>query len=564
MEERIAAPEQPPQPISITRRVTSSLQYHSMTLGEKVKYAAWGGGLSAAALELFGAGTAGLGLAVLIAFGSGFWSEELQTGLVKKLPRPRENKAARQSKLHWWLTGETLPTTPIAEPGTAERTGDTLEVDTGQDSGTGDIDALFQPMPEQEEAGIARLMPNDIIRNTELDSYLICIGRSLTRQGNPPVWINFYGQHLKLIGASQYGKSSMAAAILYLITRTHAPESVLIALLDMEHKTSKLFADIPHLAHVNINGNWTPLHAKTREQVLQHLNHIVAIMNERYSLSEAEVEQEPILLVYLEEFLALKDYFKRQIDKLLGEAKEQAKKDYAELVFAVSEIARRGLKVKVQLLMCAQVDYRDDDFREALVNITGGMSFCVDSTAARAAGFVRSDLLKRNVEDDKKGQAVVETPDCKDLVLAVEYNLKKKLLDFEKERLRNAGHKPEGGKRRSMLAAASNPPTREPEPPARTGEQEEASDPAGTPTLENQRKLTSLHRQALEHYQPGIGYRQLGDIIGVGKDKAGDLLDNLPNKPFELKEPRISSSKNYWARSLLKDLKKWGMISDDE
>jgi len=29
------------------------------------------------------------------------------------------------------------------------------------------------------------------------------------------------------------------------------------------------------------------------------------------------------------------------------------------------------------------------------------------------------------------------------------------------------------------------------------------------------------------------------------------LLDNLPNKPFELKEPRISSSKNYWARSLL-------------
>src|SRR5947208_1368366 len=92
---------QPPQPVSLTRRVTTSLQYHSMTLPEKIKYAAWGGGISAAALELFGAGTAGLGLAALIAFGSGWWSEELQQGLVKKLPIPRENQAARQNKLHW-------------------------------------------------------------------------------------------------------------------------------------------------------------------------------------------------------------------------------------------------------------------------------------------------------------------------------------------------------------------------------------------------------------------------------------------------------------------------------
>src|SRR5437763_931490 len=56
------------------------------------------------------------------------------------------------------------------------------------------------------------------------------------------------------------------------------------------------------------------------------------------------------------------------------------------------------------------------------------------SEPAQPAGFVRTDLLKRNVEEDKKGQAVVETPDCKDLVLAPEYDLKKKLLAFEKER----------------------------------------------------------------------------------------------------------------------------------
>src|SRR5260370_13770234 len=62
------------------------------------------------------------------------------------------------------------------------------------------------------------------------------------------------------------------------------------------------------------------------------------------------------------------------------------------------------------------------------------MSFNLRATAAQAAGFTRSDLLKRNVEEDKKGQAVVETPDCKDLVLAPEYDLKKKLLAFEKAR----------------------------------------------------------------------------------------------------------------------------------
>jgi hypothetical protein len=29
------------------------------------------------------------------------------------------------------------------------------------------------------------------------------------------------------------------------------------------------------------------------------------------------------------------------------------------------------------------------------------------------------------------------------------------------------------------------------------------------------------------------------------------IVNNLPNKPFEFKEPWISSSKNYWARSLV-------------
>src|SRR5947207_2677282 len=111
--------EEQPQP-SITRRVTTTLRYHSMTMGEKVKYGAVGGGLSAIVLELFGAAGPGLGLAALIAFGSGFWSEELQTGLIKKLPRPQESQTSRQSKLSWWLGTETEQQQPAPPEATQE------------------------------------------------------------------------------------------------------------------------------------------------------------------------------------------------------------------------------------------------------------------------------------------------------------------------------------------------------------------------------------------------------------------------------------------------------------
>jgi len=389
---------------------------------------------------------------------------------------------------------DNLDTQDEQEPGPAR---DPVQ-DTADKAPT-DVDALFQTAQNTaEDATIPRLGLNDIVRHTERNRYRVCIGRSLTKRGNPPVWINLYGQHLKLIGASQYGKSSLAAAILYLITRTHTPSHVLIALLDMEHKTSKLFADIPHLAEVMVNDQPVVLHAKNRDQVLTYLRYVVAVMDERYTLSEEEVEQEPILLVYLEEFLALKDYFKRLIDALSGEAKEQAKKNYAQLVYYVSEIARRGLKVKVQLLMCAQVDYRDDDFQEALVNITGGMSFCVRVSAALAAGFTRTDLLRRNVEADMKGQAVVETPDCKDLVRAPEFDLKKKLLAFEQARQASNPRPLES--RTSMLAPARSRPR---------SQEEELTPMPGIADLQpvpnvNQRKQSEIDlEKALAAYDQG-------------------------------------------------------------
>jgi hypothetical protein len=274
---------------------------------------------------------------------------------------------------------------------------------------------------------VPRITVEQIAAHVERNSYEVYIGRSMSRPHNPAVKINFFKRHLKLIGASQHGKSSMAAALLDTITRSHDPELVQIALLDLEDKTGRLFTHLPHIARVRKHGETIGLHAHSYEQVAQYLGHISALIDYRYSLSGDELERQPLLIVYLEEFVDLKDYFKQRALAAERDEREQAKQDYAQLVYTIKKIAARGLKVLVQLLMCAQVDYRDDDLQSALVNVTSGMSFCVRPSAAQAAGFYQSELLSRNAKEDKIGQAVVEMPDCKDLILAPDYDLESRL-----------------------------------------------------------------------------------------------------------------------------------------
>lgn len=537
-------------PASTTSQVITAVQYYQMSLIEKARYGASFGIPTTLIFALLGSGEGSLVLGLIVGLSTGYFSEEVKSGLIDKLPRPREKPGARRRKLRWWLTGES---DHDDQPSPAH------EVPQQHDSRQtvapplSDIDRLFQMGREQEKpSSIPRLLPNDIIRHTEPDDYQICIGRSLTKPGNPPVWINFYCQHLKIIGASQYGKSSMAAYILYVITRTHAPENVQIALLDLEHKTSKLFTTCDHVARVTINGQPVTLHARSYEEVLEHLGHCVEIMNQRYRLSEAEAEQEPLLVVYVEEFLDLKDHFKKLVDATSGDDKEAAKKDYAQLVFRVSQLARRGLKAKLQLLLCAQVDYRDEDFREALVNITGGMSFNVDPPAARAAGFIRGDLLKRNMEENKRGQAVTETLDCKDLVLAPQYDLREKLRALDKRR-RQAAPLP-GGKQTTIIAPAATRELPDEEVTAHLPEEppdEELDEPGGMVILGKDQvtgKTVSITREQFEvavnlrECGMSTGYRDLMKPFGLSEHHAKVLNQKirtiLEKKPIDIASAR--------------------------
>jgi len=399
-------------------------------------------------------------------------------------------------------------------------------------------DAAFtHPAEQLEVPGVPRLTIEQIVSHTERNSYDIYIGRSMTRPNHPAVRINFYKRHLKLLGASQHGKTSMATALLECILRTHDPNYVQLAMLDHENKASRLFANMPHLAKVRVGDRVVRLHANSEQQVLEHLEYLVGLIDYRYNyLSEEELEQQPLVIVYLEEFIDLKDSFKHRIDLVGKDDKEQAKQDYARLLFCIKQIARRGLKVLVQLLMCAQCDYRDEDLQEALINVTSGMAFCLRVTAAQAAGFYQTELLQRNAREDKIGQAVVEMPDCKDLILAPANDLRARLKALGK-----AVQQDTDVSKSTRLAQPSSIDERQPQqvpliPAASTTHAEKVTRlqvqssrsprPAGarnSGTVPSSGELQA----ALLVFQPGMNYRDLGRALRWSDDKARSIWQEL-------------------------------------
>ncbi len=307
----------------------------------------------------------------------------------------------------------------------------------GQQEEQAPLDPLFQKaLGADDTGGIERLTVKQIIANSNPNDFKIWIGRSLTLDGNPAMQINFYKQHIKFIGGSQKGKSSMVAAFLEIVTQTHDARHIQLILLDMESLTSWLFADLPHVVKMRVSsGETVKMHATTKEQVLEYLIQSVAIMNKRYEIIQADgiaaLKKMPVILVYIEEFLRLKAYFKAQIK--IAKDKQQAESDYATLIYCINELAGRGLKSRMQLLLCAQMDYADEDFREAMGNIGCGFSFCVRQEAALSAGFTNAKLLAANERSKKVGQAVVETPDCNDLILAPHFDLEARLEAWQDE-----------------------------------------------------------------------------------------------------------------------------------
>lgn len=380
--------------------------------------------------ELFG-----LGAAIFLAVKSPAIYAELRgalpAGLVDALDRQAARRSARSERGEW-TTWDRLIGRHLTAPAQSQEAVDEEESpERPAQSSALPEHPLFQAPQTVRSDALERVSVALICEHVERNSFQLYIGRSLTEPGHPAVPLAIDKQHIQIIGVSQHGKSSFAAALMEILTRTHDPEHLQLALLDMENLTSRLFADLPHVAE----WNGTKLHARSIEEVIALLDLILEIIAYRYALPASERRDLPILLVYVEEFLALKNELKQRIALLKGEQfkeeREEAIRQYALLSTAVTTIALRGLKARVQLLLCAQIDYADTDFREAFAQFGLRLSFGVDPDAARAAGFKANELLAQNFKAHAVGQAVLEAPGVKDLLLAPDFPLEERLIALE-------------------------------------------------------------------------------------------------------------------------------------
>jgi len=220
------------------------------------------------------------------------------------------------------------------------------------------------------------------------------------------------GVHFKLVGGSGFGKSCLAAALLDVATRRNDPDHLRIALLDLEHKTSRLFEHMPHVMNVTVGKRTISMVATDADEVARHLGWLRKELDRRASGSFAT----PLLLIYVEEMLSLQ----YEVDSAL---KEQMLADLAIL-------ALRGRKYGMFLLACTQTDYSTKELREAQKQFRTRSGFAVDPTAARAAGFVNNDLIKYNYQFAQPGRFVLEKPGFSELVLAPLYDVEQKLEEL--------------------------------------------------------------------------------------------------------------------------------------
>jgi hypothetical protein len=259
---------------------------------------------------------------------------------------------------------------------------------------------------------------SELVDSVKRNSFEVAIGKSLTTQ--EVITVELPDKHIKVIGATRMGKSCMIASIIEQLRQTHDRQHLLLAILDLEDMTGRLFENDTHILKIETEQGITQIHARNVEQVASYIIMLHSMMLHRYEqITKRGIEfmdAQPRILIYFEEFL----YWKRLLAQFVpDERKRQA------AIGAVTGIATRGLKVGMHLAVSAQVDYADKDFLEAMAQFVGiNVSFAVKPSSARAAGFVSTDLLNKNFEARSPGQYVVEMIGGSDMGIAPDYDVK--------------------------------------------------------------------------------------------------------------------------------------------
>lgn len=283
-------------------------------------------------------------------------------------------------------------------------------------------DSSQRLLPEHTEQGVntASLAPTieEVITSLPRNGLQLSLGRSLT--SGELLTIGLKDEHIKLIGASRKGKSSLAGGLLEEIQRTHDPNTLQFSLLDLEYKTSRLFERSPHVAYIQAGRRGrVPAIARSAEEVALWLKWMYQEMERRYKMTAQQLKQSPYLLIYIEEFLGLRRHLKGS--PALGEAL-----NYFTL------LATQSLKANMSLLVCAQVDYSSEELRDAMAQFVGtNCSFAVKPDAARAAGMISNELLNRNYAAKIPGQYVVESTGFTDLGVSPQFDVRQKLSELD-------------------------------------------------------------------------------------------------------------------------------------
>jgi hypothetical protein len=264
---------------------------------------------------------------------------------------------------------------------------------------------------DQGGYGTQRLLPSNVTveQEVEADSYRMIVG-TCDKTGEP-VKVSFKGRHLKFVGTSQMGKSSLICYLLESIMQSHSPTKFQIALLDLEGLNSNLLKSRSHVYSIA---------QFELKPIVAGIETIVGEMNKRYAGGAKAMSSAPLLLVYIEEYLDLVNQLKL-FDKDL----------FAKFSSSMTTLAVRGLKANIVLWLSMQTNYSDDQLKEALANIPYGHCLALTPNAGRAAGFPDNDLLKENFRRATPGTSYARYPEYKGLITHFPYDIKAKLNEYE-------------------------------------------------------------------------------------------------------------------------------------
>jgi hypothetical protein len=263
------------------------------------------------------------------------------------------------------------------------------------------------------QAQIAPPTEDYLLSQIKENSYTVSPG--VRASNGDPVLVDITAvPHGKLIGSSGFGKSTCMYIMLRQAAETNNPRRLQLCLLDLEHKTSRLLEDYPHVATFRVGKRLIQMVATNADMVAEYLGYLKLELDRRTQLSEAKLMRNPALLIYVEEMLSLQ--YEVVDPRLL------------QIIFhSLTIISVRGKKYGMFLYACMQTDYSTDELKisQKMFRFRGAAS--VDVSAARAAGFQNTELIKHNFQNGKAGQLVIEYPSFSDLVIVPAVELKRLL-----------------------------------------------------------------------------------------------------------------------------------------